>query len=122
MRSNATLSAKTRITNSVGAALVAGAPMTYALGLLFASPATATPAMCAVDPAAYQTPGVCQTAQQAISSATQSGHSALLHASGIAPAYAGDANSLPEVNGIPCTGLNTGKCIGLQLAAPPAAG
>jgi len=26
----------------------------------------------------------------------------------------GDTNSLPEVDGIPCTGANTGKCIGLQ--------
>ena len=26
----------------------------------------------------------------------------------------GDANSLPEVQGIPCTGANTGQCIGLQ--------
>jgi len=26
----------------------------------------------------------------------------------------GDNNSLPEVNGIPCTGANTGQCIGLQ--------
>ena len=26
----------------------------------------------------------------------------------------GDSNSLPEVQGIPCTGANTGQCIGLQ--------
>jgi len=26
----------------------------------------------------------------------------------------GDANSLPEVQGVPCTGANTGECIGLQ--------
>ena len=26
----------------------------------------------------------------------------------------GNSNSLPEVNGIPCTGADTGKCIGLQ--------
>lgn len=26
----------------------------------------------------------------------------------------GDPNSLPEVQGIPCTGANTGQCIGLQ--------
>ena len=26
----------------------------------------------------------------------------------------GDSNSLPEVQGIPCTGGNTGQCIGLQ--------
>ncbi|WP_059016691.1 hypothetical protein [Mycobacterium sp. M26] len=26
----------------------------------------------------------------------------------------GDTNSVPEVQGIPCTGANTGQCIGLQ--------
>lgn len=26
----------------------------------------------------------------------------------------GDPNSVPEVQGIPCTGANTGQCIGLQ--------
>ncbi|BBZ77888.1 hypothetical protein MANY_32250 [Mycolicibacterium anyangense] len=26
----------------------------------------------------------------------------------------GDNNSVPEVQGIPCTGANTGQCIGLQ--------
>jgi hypothetical protein len=26
----------------------------------------------------------------------------------------GDANSVPEVSGIPCTGHNTGECIGLS--------
>ena len=122
MRSNATLSARTRITTRLGAGLVVCAPITYAAGLLFASPATATPAMCAVDPAAYQMSGVCQTAHQPSGAAAQSGHSSLLQASGIAPANAGDANSLPEVSGIPCTGLNSAKCIGLQLAAPGAAG
>lgn len=32
----------------------------------------------------------------------------------------GDANSLPEVQGIPCTGANTGQCIGLQENQVPA--
>lgn len=30
----------------------------------------------------------------------------------------GDPNSLPEVQGIPCTGANTGQCIGLQENQP----
>jgi hypothetical protein len=30
----------------------------------------------------------------------------------------GDSNSLPEVQGIPCTGANTGQCIGLQEEQP----
>ena len=101
---------------------MACAPLCGAVGLFFAPPANGTPAMCAVDPAAYQMSGVCQTAHQPSGAAAQSGHSSLLQASGIAPANAGDANSLPEVSGIPCTGLNSAKCIGLQLAAPPAAG
>ncbi|MGY4709592.1 intersectin-EH binding protein Ibp1 [Mycolicibacterium sp. CBM1] len=32
----------------------------------------------------------------------------------------GDSNSLPEVQGIPCTGANTGQCIGLQENQVPA--
>lgn len=32
----------------------------------------------------------------------------------------GDPNSLPEVQGIPCTGRNTGQCIGLQENQVPA--
>ena len=30
----------------------------------------------------------------------------------------GESNSLPEVQGIPCTGANTGTCIGLQENDP----
>ena len=32
----------------------------------------------------------------------------------------GDSSSLPEVQGIPCTGANTGQCIGLQENQVPA--
>jgi hypothetical protein len=32
----------------------------------------------------------------------------------------GDSNSLPEVQGIPCTGANSGQCIGLQENQVPA--
>ncbi|BBY64612.1 intersectin-EH binding protein Ibp1 [Mycolicibacterium helvum] len=32
----------------------------------------------------------------------------------------GDSSSLPEVQGIPCTGANTGQCIGLQEDQVPA--
>ena len=31
----------------------------------------------------------------------------------------GDPNSVPEVQGIPCTGANTGQCIGLQEEQQP---
>ena len=31
----------------------------------------------------------------------------------------GDPNSVPEVQGIPCTGANTGECIGLQEEQQP---
>lgn len=31
----------------------------------------------------------------------------------------GDSNSVPEVQGIPCTGANTGQCIGLQEEQQP---
>jgi hypothetical protein len=31
----------------------------------------------------------------------------------------GDPNSVPEIQGIPCTGANTGQCIGLQENQPP---
>ena len=32
----------------------------------------------------------------------------------------GDSVSIPEVQGIPCTGANTGQCIGLQEGQTPA--
>jgi hypothetical protein len=34
-------------------------------------------------------------------------------------AAAGGVNQLPEVNGVPCTGANTGQCIGLEENQPP---
>ena len=37
-----------------------------------------------------------------------------LQPGGITSANAGDVGSLPEVNGIPCNGGNTGLCIGLE--------
>jgi hypothetical protein len=33
---------------------------------------------------------------------------------GVSYSTPGDSNSLPEVGGIPCTGHNTGQCIGLS--------
>jgi hypothetical protein len=39
---------------------------------------------------------------------------------GITYSTPGDPNSLPEVQGIPCTGHNTGQCIGLQENQVPA--
>lgn len=39
---------------------------------------------------------------------------------GITYSTPGDANSVPEVQGIPCTGANTGECIGLQEEQVPA--
>ena len=122
MRSNAVLLVQPPIAAGLGAAFVACAPLCGAVGLFFASPANGTPAMCAVDPAAYGSSEVCQLpsteAKQAVITATQSGHSSLLQANRIDQAGAGNPNTLPEVNGIPYTGLNTGKCIGLQFATP----
>jgi len=39
---------------------------------------------------------------------------------GITYSTPGDSGSLPEVQGIPCTGANTGQCIGLQENQVPA--
>jgi hypothetical protein len=39
---------------------------------------------------------------------------------GITSSTPGDSGSLPEVQGIPCTGANTGQCIGLQEDQTPA--
>jgi hypothetical protein len=33
---------------------------------------------------------------------------------GITYSTPGDTSSVPEINGIPCTGRNTGQCIGLE--------
>jgi hypothetical protein len=40
---------------------------------------------------------------------------------GISYSTPGDPNSLPEVQGIPCTGANTGQCIGLREEQQPPA-
>jgi len=118
MRFSPTWSARSPV-SGVGAMLVAGAPLIGAVGLLFASPVQANPAMCAVEPSVYQSSGVCQT-QQPIGGATKAGQSSSLPANPTGPAPAGNANSLPQTNGMPCTGLNTGMCIGLQLTTPTA--
>ena len=39
---------------------------------------------------------------------------------GITSSTPGDSGSVPEVQGIPCTGANTGQCIGLQEDQTPA--
>ena len=39
---------------------------------------------------------------------------------GITYSTPGDSGSLPEVQGVPCTGANTGQCIGLQEDQVPA--
>jgi len=39
---------------------------------------------------------------------------------GITYSTPGDSGSLPEVQGVPCTGANTGQCIGLQENQVPA--
>ena len=39
---------------------------------------------------------------------------------GITETLPGNVGQLPEVNGIPCTGADTGKCIGLQENNPGA--
>jgi hypothetical protein len=33
---------------------------------------------------------------------------------GVSYSTPGDANSVPEIQGIPCTGANSGQCIGLE--------
>jgi hypothetical protein len=39
---------------------------------------------------------------------------------GVTYSTPGDSGSLPEVQGVPCTGANTGTCIGLQEEQVPA--
>ena len=80
---------------------IAAAPMMAALAVPSAGPAPAV-ATCAQGETLNTETGEC--------------------APGVAPAQGGDIssstpgdqNSVPEVNGIPCTGADTGKCIGLQ--------
>lgn len=38
---------------------------------------------------------------------------------GVSYSTPGDTNSVPEINGIPCTGRNTGQCIGLSEEQSP---
>jgi hypothetical protein len=39
---------------------------------------------------------------------------------GISYSTPGDTQSIPEVQGVPCTGRNTGECIGLEEEQGPA--
>ncbi|MCX2928903.1 intersectin-EH binding protein Ibp1 [Mycobacterium sp. CVI_P3] len=77
---------------------VAAAPALTA----FVVPATASVAACPEGQTLNQETGGCEAMPGA---APQDG------ASYSTP---GDSNSVPEVQGVPCTGANTGECIGLQ--------
>ena len=114
MTAKSTLTVQVRTATGLG--MLAIAPLIGLAGLLSAAPAAANPSMCAVAPSVYQTSGACAlpgTAQQT----PHSTPSSLVQANHTDPATAGPDISLPQVNGIPCTAVNTGTCIG----APPAA-
>ncbi|GAY18089.1 intersectin-EH binding protein Ibp1 [Mycobacterium sp. shizuoka-1] len=68
----------------------------------FAVPAAAPLAACPTGQAPNPATGACEAAPA-------SGPE-----DGVSYSTPGDPNSLPEVQGIPCTGANTGQCIGLQ--------
>jgi hypothetical protein len=100
-----------QVRTATGLGMLAIAPLICAGGLLSAAPAAANPSMCAVAPSVYQTSGACVlpgTAQQK----PHSPPSSLLQANQIDPATAGTNDSMPQVSGIPCTGVNTDTCIG----------
>ncbi|TGD84091.1 intersectin-EH binding protein Ibp1 [Mycolicibacterium sp. CH28] len=78
---------------------VAAAPLMAALAVPAAGPAVAE---CPAGQTANPATGACE----ALPEGTPPGE--------VSFSTPGDANSLPEVQGIPCTGANTGQCIGLQ--------
>ncbi len=77
---------------------VAAAPLMAALAVPVAGPAVAE---CPAGQSANPETGACE-----VLPATPPGE--------VSFSTPGDPNSLPEVQGIPCTGANTGQCIGLQ--------
>ncbi len=102
-----------------GMGLFVAAPLVgAALALLSAQPShAATASICALSTAANQPPDQCPIATNGPANPVGHsgyGYSSLLEANHI-PLALGKPGSLPKINGIPCTGANTGKCIGLQL-------
>ena len=80
---------------------VAAAPAVAAFTIPSTGPA---PAVAACAPGEVVNPANGQCAPEPV--ATNPGE--------ISMSTPGDTGSLPEVQGIPCTGANTGQCIGLQ--------
>ncbi|MCX2932049.1 intersectin-EH binding protein Ibp1 [Mycobacterium sp. CVI_P3] len=87
---------------------IAAAPIATAFTVVSTGPAPATVAACPDGQTLNPGTGECMTSAQ-----DGSGD--------ISYSTPGDHNSVPEVQGIPCTGSNTGECIGLQeIQDPPA--
>lgn len=110
----------TTLRAAIGFGIFVAAPLTAAAAILSASPAAYAASACSSSPSSQQTTP-CPADQNSLASI---GYSSLLRANHISASAPIAPNSLPEVNGIPCTGKNTGKCIGLQLlqqatVAPP---
>lgn len=85
---------------------IAAAPMVAAFAVPSSGPAIPSVAECAPGETVDAATGECMPAM-----APQPGGD-------IGQSTPGDPNSLPEVNGVPCTGANTGTCIGLQEVQP----
>lgn len=99
------------------AILTGAAALAVAAGPLLAWTTTATPATvlaaCPAGETVNPVTGECQPNAVAVPGSG-------VHQGGvITESTPGDPNSLPEVMGIPCTGANTGQCIGLQEVQQP---
>jgi hypothetical protein len=94
-----------RLALAGGFALVVAAAPTLAA---FAAPSAGPVAACAPGQTANPATGACEAQPTDAPPG------------GVSYSTPGDSNSLPEVQGIPCTGANTGQCIGLQEDQPAA--
>jgi len=75
---------------------VAAAPVVAYVSVPSANPSAPTVTACPANQVVSYDTGACIPASDAVGSSTP-----------------GDPNSVPEIQGIPCTGQNTGECIGL---------
>ena len=97
------------------AVAVAAAPLVMALATP-AAPAGPAQADCPMTEILDPVSGACKPIQD-VAPPTQNPinpEGANLQTGGITSGQAGDVGELPAVDGIPCTGGNTGQCIGLE--------
>lgn len=104
-----------------GFVLAAAAPIAAAVAVHDAGPALRSVASCPEGEVLDTASGACQQVSDDTPTTFNpiNPEGAQLQPGSITSSEAGQVGRLPEVNGIPCDGANTGQCIGLSENAAP---